>query len=546
VIEKTHIGSTRAVKLNPDMTKLDEIADSPSAALPGHNDRLTPYGLAVALIVVVALFAGWLETHFVGAPVSLLLCAVMFSGWLGGLGPGLVAAGLAFLVFDIVFVAPLNSFTISALEIPRVFAFGVSAFLIGLLSGEQRRKAESLRCARDELADTYRELKMTNKALRQENTMRDQAEAALRESEQRFRDFAETGSDWLWETGPDHRITYISEHIHRIGVLPAKRLDFTRWEVAADRAEDDEKWRAHIAAHEAHAPFRDFVYSVGHDNGSRTYVKTSGKPVFDSAGRFQGYRGVGSDITAEIQHRRAEKALRQAHTELAHVTRVTMLGELTASIVHEVNQPLASIATNGDAALRFIQRGEPDIAEVQDALGDMINDCRRATDIIQRVRALCRRSDPQLVSLDLNKLIEDTIRLVQRELRDQGITLHQDLCSALPAVRGDRVEIQQVLINLVMNGLEAMAAVDQRARNLQIRSHQNGDQVLVAVEDSGIGIDAASIDRLFNSFYTTKPSGLGMGLSICRSIIEAHGGKLWASQNAGPGATFQFTLQAAA
>jgi PAS domain S-box-containing protein len=418
--------------------------------------------------------------------------------------------------------------------------------LIGLLSGEQRRKADSLRRARDELAATYRELKTTNKALHLENTMRGQAEAALRESEQRFRDFAETGSDWLWETGPDHRLTQISEHIYRVGVLPAKRLGFTRWELAADQKEDDAKWRAHIAAHEAHAPFRDFVYSMEHDDGSKIYVKTSGKPVFDSVGRFQGYRGVGSDITAEVQHRKAEKALRQAQTELAHVSRVTMLGELTASIVHEVNQPLASIATNGDAALRFIQRDEPDVAEVQDALGDMISDCRRATQIIQRVRALCRKSDPQLVSLDLNELIEDTVRLVQRELRDQDITLHRDLCAPLPTVRGDRVEIQQVLINLVMNGMEAMAAVDQPARSLLIRSHQDGDQVLVAVADTGTGIDAASIDRLFNSFYTTKPSGLGMGLSICRSIIEAHGGKLWASQNAGPGATFQFTLQAAA
>jgi PAS domain-containing protein len=199
-----------AVKLTPDVSRLDPIASTPGAALVISGDRLTPYGLVVALVVSVMLFGEWLEAHFVGAPVSLLLCAVMFSGWLGGLGPGLVAAGLALLVFDYAFVAPLNSFAISAVEIPRVFAFGISAFLIGLLSGEQRRNAESLRCARDELADTYRELKMTNEALRQENTMRGQAEAALRDSEQRFRDFAETGSDWLWETGPDHRITYIA------------------------------------------------------------------------------------------------------------------------------------------------------------------------------------------------------------------------------------------------------------------------------------------------------------------------------------------------
>jgi PAS domain S-box-containing protein len=532
-----------AVKLNLGMTKLEQIAGSP--ALPGLSDRLTPYGLAVALVISVLLFAGWLETHFVGAPVSLLLCAVMFSGWFGGLGPGLLAAILAFLVFDYAFVAPTNSFSISPLEIPRVAAFAISALLIGLLSGEQRRKADSLRRARDELADTYRELQMTNKALRLENAMRGQAEAALRESEQRFRDFAETGSDWLWETGSDHRLTQISEHIHRLGVLPAKRLGYTRWEIGADREEEDEKWRAHIAAHEAHEPFRDFVYSLEQDDGSRIYVKTSGKPVIDSAGRFQGYRGIGSDVTAEIQRRKAEKALRQAQTELAHVTRVTMLGELTASIVHEVNQPLAAIATNGDAALRFIERDEPDIAEVQDAIGDMIKDCRRATEIIQRVRALCRKSDPHLASLDLNELIEETIRLVQRELRDQGITLERDLSTAIPAVHGDRVEVQQVLINLVMNAIEAMTAVDERGRNLLIRSRQDGDQVLVAVQDSGSGIDEASIDRLFNSFYTTKPCGLGMGLSICRSIIEAHGGKLWASQNVGPGATFQFTLQAA-
>src|SRR6516165_2133801 len=171
MIEKDSHLEESAVKLNPDMSRLDPIASSPSAPLLGHGDRFTPYGIAVALVLSVLLLAGWLEVHFVGAPVSLLLCAVMFSGWLGGLGPGLLAAGLAFLVFDFVFVAPLNSFSISATEIPRVFAFGISAFLIGLLSGEQRRKAESLRCARDELADTYRELKMTNEALRRENTM---------------------------------------------------------------------------------------------------------------------------------------------------------------------------------------------------------------------------------------------------------------------------------------------------------------------------------------------------------------------------------------
>jgi C4-dicarboxylate-specific signal transduction histidine kinase len=315
------------------------------------------------------------------------------------------------------------------------------------------------------------------------------------------------------------------------------------WDLAADVESDAEKWRAHIATHEAHEPFRDFVYSLEHQDGSRIYVKTSGKPVFNSAGRFLGYRGVGSDITAEIRRGKAERALRQAQTELAHVARITTLGELTASIVHELNQPLTAIATNGGTGLRFLERAEPDLQEVQGAIRDVINDSRRATEIIQRFRALCRKSDPQLVSLDLNELIDDTIRLTQREVRDHGVSLRSDLCSTLPSVRGDRVQLQQVLINLVMNALEAMTSVTNRPRDLLIRSHHSEAQVLVAVQDSGTGIDPDGIDRLFSSFYTTKPGGLGMGLSICRSIIEAHGGRLWASQNAGPGATFRFTLK---
>ena len=227
------------------------------------------------------------------------------------------------------------------------------------------------------------------------------------------------------------------------------------------------------------------------------------------------------------------------------MTRVTTVGELTASIVHEVNQPLAAIATNGEAALRFLHRAEPDLQEVHEAITGMIGDSRRASDVIQRVRALCRKSDLQLAPLDVDELIDDSLLLMQREIRDHRVSLRQDLAPNLPRVLGDRVQLQQVIINLVLNAMEAMASVTDRPRDLTIRSCQDGDHVLVAIQDSGTGIDPDRIDRLFGSFYTTKPGGLGMGLSICRSIIEAHGGKLWASSNAGPGATFQFTLQSA-
>jgi PAS domain S-box-containing protein len=506
---------------------------------------LVRYAVGALLVGAALIAARWMEANFVGAPVSLFSCAVLLGGWFGGFGPGLFAAALAAVAFEYEFLMPLHALTIAPNELPRFAVFSTFIFVLALLSGAQHRVTQSLRRARDELDGTVCKLTQTNDALRAENAERERAQKELRDSEQRFRDFAETGSDWLWETGPDHRFTRISDHLKIAGVEPEARLGQTRWEFGADGAIEREKWTAHIAAHELREPFRDFVYSLLRPDGSIMYVKTSGRPVFDDRGQFLGYRGIGSDITAEVQGREAERALRQAQTELAHITRVTTVGELTASIVHEVNQPLAAIATNGEAALRFLQRSEPDLQEVREALVGMIGDSRRASDVIQRVRALCRKSELQLVRLDIGELIDDSLLLVQREMRDHHVSLQRDLPPTLPPALGDRVQLQQVIINLVLNAMEAMASITERPRDLIIRSQQDRDHILVAVEDSGTGIDPALIDRLFGSFYTTKPGGLGMGLSICRSIIEAHGGKLWASPNAGPGATFQFTLQSA-
>jgi PAS domain S-box-containing protein len=503
------------------------------------------YAAAVLVVGIALVAARWMETNFVGAPVSLFSCAVLLAGWFGGFGPGFLAAALAVAGFEYEFLVPQHSLTIAPNELPRFAVFSTFILLLALLSGAQHKITQSLRRARDELDDAVGKLTQTNAALRIENTERERAERELRDSEQRFRDFAETGSDWLWESGPDHRFTAFSEHLKIAGVDPKARIGQRRWEFKEALEKEREKWTAHIAAHELREPFRDFVYSLTRPDGSIMHVKTSGRPVFDEQGRFLGYRGIGSDITAEVQGREAERALRQAQTELAHVTRVTTVGELTASIVHEVNQPLAAIATNGEAALRFLHRAEPDLQEVHEAIVAMIGDSRRASDVIQRVRALCRKSDLQLVRLNVDELIDDSVLLVQREIRDHSVSLGRDLAPTLPQVLGDRVQLQQVIINLVLNAMEAMASVSDRPRDLTIRARQGGDQVLVAIEDTGTGIDPDRIDRLFGSFYTTKPGGLGMGLSICRSIIEAHGGKLWASSNAGPGATFQFTLQSA-
>ncbi|WP_034300445.1 sensor histidine kinase [Herbaspirillum sp. RV1423] len=238
-----------------------------------------------------------------------------------------------------------------------------------------------------------------------------------------------------------------------------------------------------------------------------------------------------------------EEALSRAQAQLTHVTRVTMLGELAASIAHEVNQPLAAINANGEACLRWIDRPQPEIQEVKAAVQGMLEDATRASEVIRRVRLLSRKSEPAYAPLAVNDIVEESAALVQRELARHGVRLTPRLTGGLPLVHADRVQLQQVIINLMMNGMQAMEDIPGHRRELVLETSLSGDdRVAVTVIDCGHGIDPAHRDRLFDPFFSTKTEGMGMGLPICRSIIESHGGRIRVIDGVDNGAALQFSL----
>jgi signal transduction histidine kinase len=239
----------------------------------------------------------------------------------------------------------------------------------------------------------------------------------------------------------------------------------------------------------------------------------------------------------------ASEALREAQTQLAHVNRVTTMGELSASIAHEVMQPITATVINAQATLRFLNAQPPNLEEARQALGSTVEAGNRATDVIERIRALIKKAPPRKDGLEINGAILEVIALTRGEILKNGVSVQTQLAEGLPLIQGDRVQLQQVILNLIINAVEAMSAVSEGARELLISTGKDASGgVLVAVRDSGPGLNPESFARLFDAFYTTKPGGLGMGLSICRSIVEAHGGRIWASLTAAPGTAVQCIL----
>ena len=320
-------------------------------------------------------------------------------------------------------------------------------------------------------------------------------------------------------------------------------------------------WTKNIETDSSIAPWRDEALKRGYRSNISLPLISDGKPfgaltlyaeqssafderaveLFTELADNLAY-GV-TALRTRAERSRAEHALREAQGELAHVGRVMIMGELTASIAHEINQPLAAVVANANACFRWLANSIPNLDEARDAISRIVRDGNRASDVIRRIRALVQKGDTEKTLLDINEVIQEVVSLTHSEIQKSGVVLKMNLAASLPRVSGDRIQLQQVILNLVMNGIEAMNTVTDRPREMMIRSaaHES-DKVLVAVQDSGVGIDSQNLDKIFDSFYTTKSQGMGMGLAISRSIVENHGGRLWAVPNDGPGATFQFTL----
>jgi PAS domain S-box-containing protein len=388
-------------------------------------------------------------------------------------------------------------------------------------------------------------------------TERKTAELALREIERRYGVLVDGVTDYaIYMLDPNGIVTNWNRGAQRITGYRTEEIvgqHFSCCYTEEDRAANVPQQVLEIAA-------RDSRYEVEawrvRKNGSRFLADVVIDALKDDGGQLIGFAKITRDITERVQaareleeariglvQSRAEEALRRAQAELAHVARVTTLGELTASLAHEVNQPLAGVVANAEACLLWLDRGTPNLDEARRSVEWIIKDGNRAGEVMRRVQTLSKKADTPKAPLDINDVVNEIIALVRLELVSHRVSLRTELAPALPLVLADRVQLQHVIINLVMNGIEAMQPVTDRPRELVIRSHQDeARQVLVTVEDCGVGISAENMDRLFNAFFTTKSSGMGMGLSICRSIIAAHGGRLWAEPNLPQGATFHFTL----
>jgi PAS domain S-box-containing protein len=372
-------------------------------------------------------------------------------------------------------------------------------------------------------------------------TERKQAEQALHENEELLRLAQNASGSGAWDWNPrTDVVTWSDQHFKMFGLEPSSGK--ITWASFLELLHVEDRADMQLAILEALRPDGKLNtdYRIARPDGQVRWMVSKGQTHCNSAGEPVRMIGLTFDIT---ERKQLEQALLKTQAEVAHLSRVLTMGELTSSIAHEVNQPLAAVVTNGDACLRWLAGDPPNLEKARESLTGIIKEGNRASEIIKRIRTLAKKTATRKTMLNVNEVILEVLDLVGAQLALHHVLLRTDLGTELPGVFGDRVQLQQVILNLIANGIDAMSEVTDRPRELSIRSRASNEEgVIVGIRDCGSGFGPRSVERLFDAFFTTKQAGMGLGLSISRTIVEGHGGRLWAMANSGPGATFQFTL----
>src|SRR5439155_4748483 len=508
--------------------------------------EIARYSLAAGLVAAAICLTLALEELGVSVFLFAFYAAVVASAWIGT-GPGCLSVILSVVAVQYFFTPPAWGFEVLPEDVPFMSAFIVCAVMSLAWSAQRKRTERALEQARASLEMTVEqrtaELRNANAALQVEVAERQATEAELRRSETLLAQGQKLSQTASWTLQPANgEMRWSAELFDMLGIDRATAVPSFRLFKDSLHPDDLPRFDAALAlAIEGSTNFSCEVRIVVND-GSTKHVHALGE-VNVNAVRGKEVIGTLMDLT---DRKRTEQALHDAEADLARTMRLATVAELAASIAHEINQPLAAIVVNGSACLRSLARRPAAVGDAREAASCIVADGTRAGEVIARIRGLLSKQGPQHIPLDINRVIGDVLDLSRGTTERQEIAIHTELAGSLPSVLGDPVELQQVLVNLVTNAAEAMTEVTDRARELTIRSRiDKGEFVLVTVEDTGSGMDPAELDHVFDSFYTTKADGIGVGLSISRSIIEAHGGQLSASPVEPHGACFGFTVPVA-